>query len=326
MKKYILAILSLLAVMITGCGGTSSSSETGFYFNTMVSVTFYGDDSKYLDGAMEICSKYNQMLDRHTNGTLVSNLNRDKYAKDCEELIDIIKIAEEYSIDNKFDLTLAPILDLWGFSTDNPSVPSSEEISSALLKQRGYTYDESAGTIALTPDTSLDFGGIGKGYAADRIIDYCKDNNIEHALITLSNSSISLVGEKIGGTDYKIGLQTPFEASGSYEYTLLAHDCSISTSGSFERYFEENGKIYCQLIDPDTGCPADSDLNSVTVITDSAAKADVISTSLFIMGYDKAIKYVESHDGIEAIFMDKGNKVYVSDGLSVQGKNISFKA
>ena len=327
-KKHSLPLLSLLLVsaLMAGCGNSKeASSETGFYFNTMVSVTFYGDDKQYLDGAMEICAKYNQMLDRHTEGTLVSDLNKDKSATGCEELIDIIKTAEEYSVDGKFDITVAPILDLWGFSGDDPAVPDADELSKLLSKERGYTYDEDAGTVTLTPDTELDFGGIAKGYAADRISDYCSENGIENALISLSNSSIVLVGTKPDGSDFKIGLQTPFAASGTYEYTLTAHDCSISTSGSFERYFEEDGKIYHQLIDPDTGCPASSGLNSVTVITDGAAKADVISTELFIMGYDAAMEYVESHDGIEAIFMDTDNKIYVSDGLTIDGTAISFK-
>ncbi len=339
MKKKISVFLFLILIctLLAGCTSPNESfTSTGFYFDTSVTITLYGESKDYSDEIMEICEKYDEMLDRYNPDSLLSQLNTSKSAATNEDFLNIFNLVDEYSIDGTFDLTVAPFLDLWGFGPENDSsdeagaaskVPSNEQISSLLEEAAGYGYtiDPDTYETVLAENTVLETGGVAKGYTGDRIAEFLEEKGVSSALLSLGTSTMMLIGSKPDGSDYKIGLQTPFEETGTYDYVFEGNSVCLSTSGSYERYFEEDGKIYHQIIDMSTGRPADSGLNAVTVITDGGAKADILSTSLFILGLDAGLEYVESNDGIEAIFFDTENNITLSSGLVMNDNVISLK-
>ena len=161
---------------------------------------------------------------------------------------------------------------------------------------------------------AIDFGGIAKGYAADRAAEILKDNGIESATISLGGN-VYVLGNK-NGVPWKVAIQNPFDTNGDYYGIISAEDCSIITSGDYQRYFEKDGIKYHHIIDPSTLKPADSGLVSVTIVTENGAIGDGLSTALFVMGLDAACSYWRNHSSeFDFVIIDSAGNTYVSSGL-----------
>ena len=212
-----------------------------------------------------------------------------------------------------FDITIYPLMELWGFTTKNYRVPESNEITEAL-KGVSYTNVSVNGQqVALTGGSSIDLGGIAKGYTSSRVIQIMKDCGIEHAIVNLGGN-VQVLGTKTDGSDWRVAIQNP-ASENSYLGILSTADKAVITSGGYERYFEQDGQVYHHIIDPQTGYPSDSDLTSVTIVCSDGTTADALSTALFVMGLDGAKElYRSGAIDFDMILFD-GSKVYVSEGI-----------
>lgn len=161
---------------------------------------------------------------------------------------------------------------------------------------------------------SIDLGGIAKGYAGDEAIKIYKKHGIESAYINLGGNVVVL-GKKPNGKPWKIGIQNPRDIKGKYIGIVEVSDKAVITSGDYERYFEENGKRYHHIFDPNTGYPANSGLISATIITGLSIEGDALSTAVFVLGLEKGIELVESLEGVEGIFITEDKNIYVTSGL-----------
>ena len=167
-------------------------------------------------------------------------------------------------------------------------------------------------TVTLTdPEARIDLGGIAKGYIADRLKEYLKDEGIEHALIDLGGNMLTL-GRRYDGNDFRIGIQKPFADTGTAMAVVSVNDKSVVTSGDYERYFEKDGVIYHHILDPDTGYPVQNDLDQVTIISDQSVDGDALSTTCFAMGLEDGLELIRSLDGIEAVFVTKDGEMHTS--------------
>ena len=127
------------------------------------------------------------------------------------------------------------------------------------------------------------------------------------------------VGGRYDGTDFQIGIQKPFAQTGTVLAAVSVSDQSVVSSGNYERYFEQNGKIYHHILDPGTGYPADTGLYQVTIISDSSAQGDALSTTCFLLGLDKGMELIQSLDGVEAVFVTSDMEIHVSsENIPVQ--------
>ena len=172
----------------------------------------------------------------------------------------------------------------------------------------------------------LDLGGIGKGYIADKIIELFStdyQDTVTGAVISLGGN-IMCYGCKPGGKSFNVGLQDPTKDVGQYVAVVTADavsegkpvPVSIVTSGNYERAFELDGKKYAHIIDPETGYPVDNGLVSVTVVCENSTLADMLTTALFVMGYDKAVEFYKSGKyDFEMALIDESNKLYITEGL-----------
>jgi thiamine biosynthesis lipoprotein len=204
-----------------------------------------------------------------------------------------------------FDPTIGPVVHLWRFDTDEPRRPSPAAAAEArrhvgcgqislAVEPRG---------IQLPRGTSLDLGGIGKGYATDRALDVLRARGIDRAKLDFGSSSLAFEGTVEGG--WPVVLADPRRR----ETPLVAFRVrggSISSSGQRERSFVQNGRRYGHIFDPRTGEPVQSRLLLVTVIAPDATRADALSTALFVMGTDDAIRFVTGTSGVSAIFIEAG--------------------
>jgi len=310
----------LLLTSLTGCGASQQTfTKTDFCFDTAVTITIYDSAShednanRLLDETIALCRDYDNMFSRTIEGSDVYRINHagGEWTTVSDETVSLIHSALEYCemTGGEIDITIAPVKDLWDFSgTEDVQMPSTSDIESALTHV-DYSLIEIEGSKVrlLDPEAAIDLGFIAKGYIADQIRAHLLGNGVKSALINLGGN-IAVIGSKPDGSAFTIGIQEPFAPSGTYCSTVSATQSvpgtsSVVTSGTYERCFEYNGKLYHHILDCETGKPVQTDLSGVTIITDSSLHADALSTTCLLLGLDKGVSYIEGLDGVEAVFV-----------------------
>ena len=171
-------------------------------------------------------------------------------------------------------------------------------------------------TVTIPENMQIDLGAVGKGYTGDLITEILQENDITSALLDLGGN-IQTIGTKPYGTQWKLGLRSPFD-EGSFA-TLNVTDCAVITSGGYERYFiGEDGETYWHILDPATGKPAHSGLISVTIVGEEGRLCDAFSTSLFVMGREKAENLWREREDFEMVLVTDDGKIYLTEGLENQ--------
>lgn len=333
MKKIQISFLFLTLTAILFLSGCTKNQEpltkTDFYFDTVVTLTLYDSSAEEkLEGCFDLADKYEKLLSATVKGSDVWNINHAEGApvKVSDETMTLLQKAIHYSTlsNGSFDITIGALSSLWDFGDHQGSVPSQEDIDTALATV-GYEkiqIDEADKTVTLAdPDTRIDLGGIAKGYIADQMKVYLNKNGIHEGIINLGGNVLT-VGEKSSGETYKIGIQKPFDANGASIASVEIGDDSLVSSGVYERYFETDGKRYHHILDPATGYPYDNELLGVTIITGSSADADALSTTCFALGLEDGMALVEDTEDVEAIFITDDYQIHKSSGI---GREIPFK-
>ena len=317
------AVLATSASLIVSIGGCSSPrdseslSMTGMYFDTVVTVEVWGADREVLDHCEELCGYYEQLFSRTIEDSEVSKINNScgQPVTVSDETAELIRLGLEYGdISNGyFDITIASASELWDF-TDNEdkTLPDPEELAEAVthIDYRNVKVDGNTVTLS-DPDTKIDLGGIAKGYIADQLKEYLKEEGVEHALINLGGNMLA-VGSKYDGSPFRIGLQKPFESDGTPIAVLEIDDQSVVTSGNYERYFEKDGTIYHHILDPGTGYPIQNDLYQVSIISDNSVDGDALSTTCYALGLEKGMELIQSLDGVEAVFVTSDYELHTT--------------
>ena len=305
MKKLISLLICVL--LLTACTHQEVRNKkyerTVFSMDTQIELTLYGEDcSEALNKAEAEINRINQKY---------GIANFDITTLDDEETQELLKTAEKInkSTDGAFDVRVAPLVRIWGFYSSefgekNHRIPTESEIKEAMEASEAGVY--------------LDFGAIAKGYCGDKLVEIIKAEGVESAVMSLGGN-VAVVGKNPDGNPWTVEIQSPFDES--IYATITASDKMIVTSGDYMRYFEKDGKKYHHIINPATGYPAESDLTSVTVIADSGAYADALSTALFVMGFDKATEYWRTYGDFEMILITKDGKIHYTDGIDIQSEN-----
>ncbi|WP_069650686.1 FAD:protein FMN transferase [Caloranaerobacter ferrireducens] len=322
--------LFLIAVMILNLVGCSKEvrnkplTKTEFLLGTIVTLNIYQNiDSKILDKAFERIKDIDSKMSKNIKNSDIYKVNINSgngYIKVSEDVFDVIKKGIYYSdlSNGKFDITIGPLVELWGIGTDRAKVPSSEEINNTikLIDYKKILLDEKEKKVKLMEKgMKIDLGGIAKGYAADEVADILRNENVKHAIINLGGNIFAL-GSKPDGSPWNIGVQNPFTKRGEYIGIVKVIDKTVVTSGIYERYFEQNGRRYHHILDPYTGYPVENSLVSVSIIADKSIDADALSTLTFSLGLSEGKRLIENLDGVEAIFITKDKRVFITDGLN----------
>ncbi len=323
MRRFGFIILSL-ALCLSFCSCSSPSdkinkyTQTEFIFGTVVTLTVYAENESSLKGAFDLCRDYENMLSSTVDGSDVWRINHSegKSVDVSSETAELISLSLEYSqlTDGAFDITIAPLSSLWGFSDDEPEVPDPDVISS-LLPLVDYTRITAEGNkITVPKGCSIELGAIAKGYISDRLSEYFIQSGVCAALINLGGN-VATVGTKPDGSKWQIGIRDPKGDYSDYIGTLNLDSISIVTSGIYERCFEHNGVLYHHLLGSDTGYPVNNTIASVTVICKSGAHADALSTSLYLMGFEKAFEYADKSENFDAVFVLRNGEIHKTDGV-----------
>ena len=325
MKKRILPLCMCLLILLSGCSYTkiteksSERSISFFAMDTYMEFTAYGDDAK-----SAITTARDKIADLELLWS-VTNENSDIYAINhaegqavevADETAEILKFTLGMSerTNGALDPTVYPILSAWGFTAEENRIPSEDEISE-LLPLVGYkNVIPNGNTVQLAVGSMLDLGAVGKGYAGDIVVKILRENGITSAILNLGGN-VQTIGSRPDGSDWRIGLQDP---NGNGKIGVIeVSDLAVVTSGAYERYFiGEDGKKYGHIIDPATGYPIENDLLSVTVIAKEGKLCDALSTSLFVMGLDRACEYWRQNQDFDMILITDSNDIYLTDGIS----------
>ena len=318
--KRLTALLSASILLLSGCSGLPrerSQTYTDTLFDTVISVQIFDSvDEDVLKGCEKLCKKYDSMFSNKIEDSEISRINSagGNPVEVSKETIKLIMKGIYYSemSDGAFDITIAPVSSLWDFKAETPSVPSPEAIAEAVSHVNYENIIIRDNTVKLAdPQAGIDLGAIAKGYIADRIKDYLEEEGVRHAMINLGGNVLAM-GSKLDGSDYNIGIQKPFDETGEPITSVKISDKSVVTSGIYQRYFKADGKIYHHILDPNTGYPCETNLYSVTILTDSSLTADALSTTCFLLGYDRGMKLINQLDNVDAVFITNDNQIHYS--------------
>jgi thiamine biosynthesis lipoprotein ApbE len=305
-------ILLFLAFILAGCAGEVSIKETRLVMDTFCEISCFSVDrdkaAAAIEDAFKEIERVEKAFSKFDENSEVSRLNRlagYEGVNVSEEVFSLTERSLNYSVlsGGAFDITIAPLMEIWGFTFREGSIPDKGAIES-VLKIVGYKKialdPENSSIRFLNKDVKVDFGGIAKGYAVDRAKDMLVSHGIKNSLVNLGGN-IFASGNPPGRTAWKIGVEDPrnkekllhsFELSGK----------AISTSGNYERFFEINGKRYSHIMNPLTGEPCRG-IISVTVIAVSAEEADALSTAIFVMGEEKGMEFAGSVRDINVLIL-----------------------
>ncbi|WP_460056627.1 FAD:protein FMN transferase [Pseudolactococcus yaeyamensis] len=296
-----------------------------FTMGTYVKITAYDKGhEKDIVAALAIAKDYDKKTSVNQSGSELDAINEQAGIKPVKVSKSVYKLLKEaYAYSEKqtgFDMMIGAISSLWHIGFDDARKPSQTEINQALplVSYRLIAFDDQKQTVYITKKgAKIDLGAITKGYVSDQMTDYLKAHGVTTAIVDLGSSSLSLIGQSHRGENepWTIGIKDPNQAVSAQVGFLEVQDESVSTSGIYERFLEVDGKIYPHLLDPKTGYPFDNDIQSVTIVSKKGVDGDALSTTIFSLGTKKGYEFVEQHKNIEAIFVDKDNKVYVSKNL-----------
>ena len=310
-------------LLMPGCAVKQKEpiSKSDFLLNTFVTVTLYDTDKEeILDGAMDVCREYEDVLSTTIETSEIYQMNHRKEGERqftvSDKTAEVLKKGLEYCemSHGAFDITIEPLSSLWDFTRENPKVPDADLIQKELAKvlYEKVSLDGNIVTFA-DDDTAIDLGAIAKGFIADRIKDYLTEQGVKSAIINLGGN-VLCIGEKTDGTPFKIGLQKPFADRSETVAALDINDLSVVSSGVYERHFIQNGVNYHHILDPHTGYPYENGLTQVTVISKQSVDGDGLSTSCFALGLEKGMELADSLDGVYAVFVTEDGELHYSKG------------
>lgn len=352
MKKIIRTIMiSATIAILTACSGRNVSMETDvssevssenvvtsseltsenasddaeavrdvFAMDTYMTVKAYGfNGDAAVDAAVDEINRLDALLSTGKKDSEIGQINANNGGQLSEDGAVLMERSLELykSTNGAFDVAIYPVMKAWGFTDGNYQVPDTDALKATLelVDPSLIDYDKETSTVSFKKDgVQIDLGGIAKGYTSSRIMDIYKEKGVTSGLVNLGGNA-QVFGTKPDGSLWRVAVQSP-DSEDEYLGVLETKDKAIITSGGYERYFEKDGVTYHHIIDPSTGYPADNGLISVTIVSADGTLADGLSTSLFVMGKDKAIDYWRAHsDEFDMILLTDDEKLYVSAGI-----------
>lgn len=324
MKRFACLLLAvLLTVSLCGCGGTQESRLELFAMDTYMVITAEGGDTEEaVKSVSREISRLESVLSRTIDTSSVSRLNTEGSAVLDEDTSSLLAAALTYSEETggAFDVTIAPLVELWGITSDDPRAPSQEEIDALLPLVGGGHIRLDGQNAALDEGCAVDLGGIAKGYASDRAADILSRSGADRACANLGGNVY--VYSRENSRAWNVAIEDPKGKDG-YVCILSLTDHFVVTSGGYQRYFTgPDGTVYQHILDPKTGYPVQGDLLSVSIILPrggdalAGTRADAYSTALYVMGEHGAVDFWRAHRDFDMVLVTTDGRVVYTPGLA----------
>ncbi len=326
--------------MSYGCKSAKNSSQTRLALGTVCKISLYekGSDELY-EKLFERVSQIENLMSTTINESEISRLNEASRNALLENssVSDFPISFETYSVleealqiarmsNGAFDPSIGALVKLWNINsltltddgTYGPEIlPSKEQIERAinLVDYKAVDLHEKDGRYFVSLKKSglqIELGGIAKGYAADELVKILRENDVKKALIDLGGNIYAYGAKDVEGEfaqPWKIGIKNPFQNDHGAMMVVSCVDKSVVTSGAYERFFMVAGKRYHHILDPKSGYPSQSDLESVSIISENSMLSDSLSTTCFVMGFDKASEFMKNFEDVKYIFIKSDGSI-----------------
>lgn len=330
--RYIkLAILSVivigLALYVSKQRSVPFQKNTGFVFGTVYNITYESDKDLQKEIEAEL-QKVDNSLSPFNPTSVISKINRNENVEIDDMFAEVFSLAEKISAetDGAFDITVAPMVNAWGFGFKTGNMPDSRQLDSlrAIVGFHKVAL-ENGRVVKKNRRTMLDCSAIAKGYGCDVVARFLQGKGIKNYMVEIGGEIVTC-GVNDQRMPWKIGVTKPTDDSLSVneelQTVLNVTNKAMATSGNYRNFYYKNGKKYAHTIDPKTGCPVQHNILSATVLADDCAIADAYATSFMVLGLDKAKKVLEKHPELMAYFIysDKNGKNAVWFSPSMKGK------
>nr|WP_238985120.1 FAD:protein FMN transferase [Bacillus kwashiorkori] len=303
---------------------TNPYKRTEFMMGTIVNLKIYDKDKEtVLDAAFKRMETLANSITVNEASSEVDKINDQagkqpvKVSKDIFELIETGLDYSEKSA-GSFDISIGPLTNLWRIGFPDARKPSQSEINDVLplIDYKQVKMNKEEQTVFLNKENmQLDLGAIAKGFITDEVVELLKKNGVTTAIIDLGGNIFVMGKSPSSGEEWGVGIQDPFLSRGEVIGVIRESNKSIVTSGIYERYLKVDEETYHHLLNPEDGYPFNNDIAGVSVITKKSMDGDALSTAIFSKGIDGGLKFVETMDDVEAIFVSKDKKIYLTSGL-----------
>ena len=324
-KRILIILLCLMLLLpLAACGETQMSQRQVFAMDTIMTLTAYGKRAEYgLNAAQSVIQSMNDALDPdlETSTTYAINHAQGGNVSISGQINKMLSTA--YTVykqsNGALDLTIYPVIVRWGFDSGRYYVPTEEELW-VDLSHKGFdkmvlTSFPSSGSYAVSfpVGTQLSFASVAKGCAADNAISAMRNAGVTSGIISLGGN-VQTLGLKPDGSNWAVAVADPNNPT-NYVGVLSIGEAAIVTSGTYQRYFTQDGKTYHHLINPESGRPINNTLKSATIVCEDGTLADCLSTAMFVLGQSKAINYWRVYGGFDMILINNENEVICTKGL-----------
>jgi len=298
----------------------------GSRFDITVVASNEKEGNEYLDSAIFEITRIEKLIsswDLNSETSLINKHSGIKPIKVDKELFDLIErsIAISKLTNGAFDISYASMDRIWNYDGSMRKMPSEEEISNSI-KKVGYqniSIDKEAQTVFLKlKGMKIGFGAIGKGYAADKAKALLIEKGVKAGIINASGD-LNAWGKQADGSDWMVAITNPLNKNKVFSW-LPINDSAIVTSGNYEKFISFDGIRYSHIIDPRTGYPS-TGIISTSIMTSNAELADAISTSVFVMGVETGLDFINQLKGVDCIIIDEENKIHISNNIKLSNTN-----
>lgn len=277
-----------------------------------------------LDNVFELLNIYNQRFSANDANSELMQINHaaGKHPVPVDpELFELIQIGKEQSLlpASHLNVAIGPLVQAWRIGFSDARIPNNDEVAHALslTNPQLIVLDPLNCTVFLAKEgMRLDLGCLAKGYIADKIADYLKSQHVTSALINLGGNIKTIGDNVLAGRPWQIGIQDPRQPRGTNLAALPICNQSVVTSGTYERKLQVNGHTYHHILDRETGYPVETQLASITIVSNNSLDGEIWTTRLYGEKPRQLLARVEQEKGIEALIVTTDNRVYYSSGIS----------
>ena len=330
-KKYFYTLSSIICLIaslfLISCGQPVLYKETRMLMGTIVSIEMVVGSSGVANGIMDKvwaeAERLERVFSRYLPESEISLINREAFYRPVpvsDEMMNVLSRAADISrlTDGAFDISVGPLMKIWGFFPEREGrIPSEAELAACLARVgwQAIELNQSERTVHfLKPGLEIDLGALAKGYVVDRLTALLIEEGIENALVN-AGGDIYCLGEYPGGGNWRIGLEHPRDED-EILTVLELKNRAVATSGDYRNYFIRSRLRYSHIIDPETGRPSQSKVVEVSVMAPDCLTADGLATAMFVMGADKGINLLKKIDDVDGVIVteEAGEiKLYFSD-------------
>ena len=331
MKIFKLLFVVITIIILASCQNREHPERPvqirGEIFGTYYAVSYYcADGNNYKKQIDSLLNDFNQSMSYYADNSVISKINRNE----TDIMDDYFKIVLHRSLeiyektDGAFDATVSPLVNAWGFGFANRKDMTQWKVDSILqFVGSNMVSVDGEKVIKQDPRIQFDFNAIAKGYGTDLVADFLKSKGKNSYMVDIGGDLI--VGNvKPDGSKWRIAIERParkYDDPQEYDHIIELENRAIATSGSYRRYYEQDGQRHSHTIDPKTGYPVKNKLLSTTVFANNCMTADAYATAFMVMGLEKSREFAENRDDLDAFFIFSKNTeefgVYATDRLDI---------